>query len=279
MRKLGIFFGLVVVFFMLSLAAAQAELPPPACCDWTTDKGCDGGCNDSDLVCSQIGLDHSSGDGICDCIPVEDCQWVGSTPVSVTGEPQCAGLCNENYSCELEYITIENSSYCVCQVEPFCGDGVVNGVEECDDGNDVAGDGCTNCVLDPIVGQCVWNFSVRSCQGACGGPLYPCTQVGYDYQKDEGICECRPVDSCRWNEEYNPVIPGAAVLGSELNGEKCIGSCEGNLICELFGAVGAIEYCECVGIPPVPEFASPVITLLVLLCSPVFAYFLIRKRP
>ncbi|HEY1099252.1 MAG TPA: DUF4215 domain-containing protein [Myxococcota bacterium] len=29
-----------------------------------------------------------------------------------------------------------------------CGDGVVNGTDECDDGNDVDGDGCTDCVID-----------------------------------------------------------------------------------------------------------------------------------
>ena len=31
-----------------------------------------------------------------------------------------------------------------------CGDGIVRtGVEQCDDGNTIANDGCTNCVLDP----------------------------------------------------------------------------------------------------------------------------------
>jgi cysteine-rich repeat protein len=37
-------------------------------------------------------------------------------------------------------------------VEPYCGDGIVNGVEECDDGNDVDGDGCSaNCALEACV--------------------------------------------------------------------------------------------------------------------------------
>jgi cysteine-rich repeat protein len=31
-----------------------------------------------------------------------------------------------------------------------CGDGIVNCNEECDDGNDVDGDGCTRCVLDAV---------------------------------------------------------------------------------------------------------------------------------
>jgi len=31
---------------------------------------------------------------------------------------------------------------------PVCGDGVVQPGEECDDGNDIAGDGCTQCIAD-----------------------------------------------------------------------------------------------------------------------------------
>ena len=36
-----------------------------------------------------------------------------------------------------------------CQCEGVCGDGLKNPCEQCDDGNDVAGDGCTNCIIDP----------------------------------------------------------------------------------------------------------------------------------
>ena len=31
----------------------------------------------------------------------------------------------------------------------YCGDGVVQGCEQCDDGNMIGGDGCTNCLVDP----------------------------------------------------------------------------------------------------------------------------------
>lgn len=34
-------------------------------------------------------------------------------------------------------------------MKEYCGDGIVNNiVEQCDDGNNVADDGCTNCVKD-----------------------------------------------------------------------------------------------------------------------------------
>ena len=35
--------------------------------------------------------------------------------------------------------------------DPRCGDGVVEGDESCDDGNDIAGDGCQECAKDSIV--------------------------------------------------------------------------------------------------------------------------------
>jgi len=37
--------------------------------------------------------------------------------------------------------------------EPYCGDGKIDAGEECDDGNDVGGDGCTNCIVDPYCGD------------------------------------------------------------------------------------------------------------------------------
>ena len=34
-----------------------------------------------------------------------------------------------------------------CKLEPFCGDGTLDGGEQCDDGNNVDGDGCdANCL-------------------------------------------------------------------------------------------------------------------------------------
>ncbi len=37
-----------------------------------------------------------------------------------------------------------------CFIEGLCGDGIVDRGEECDDGNSVSGDGCSNCLFDVI---------------------------------------------------------------------------------------------------------------------------------
>lgn len=67
-----------------------------------------------------------------------------------------------------------------------CGDGVVAGVEECDDGNVIDDDGCTTCVVDcepqgtkhPVTGHCylvfpdatTWPFAEANCQAWGGSP-------------------------------------------------------------------------------------------------------------
>jgi cysteine-rich repeat protein len=41
-----------------------------------------------------------------------------------------------------------------CEAEPYCGDGILDPGEECDDGNNIDGDGCdANCTIEPYCGD------------------------------------------------------------------------------------------------------------------------------
>jgi cysteine-rich repeat protein len=69
---------------------------------------------------------------------------------------------------------------------PVCGDGIVDIGEECDDGNDLMGDGCSDCVIEceplasknPDNGHCYrvfsiavpWKTAEESCQAWGGAP-------------------------------------------------------------------------------------------------------------
>ncbi|MCP4250575.1 MAG: DUF4215 domain-containing protein, partial [bacterium] len=42
------------------------------------------------------------------------------------------------------------SDVCLTEPEPFCGDGILDRDEECDDGNNADGDGCSvDCLIEP----------------------------------------------------------------------------------------------------------------------------------
>ncbi|MBI5041354.1 MAG: DUF4215 domain-containing protein [Gammaproteobacteria bacterium] len=45
-----------------------------------------------------------------------------------------------------------------CTLEPMCGDGIVNGSEACDDGNNLNGDGCSaSCTIEAYCGDSILN--------------------------------------------------------------------------------------------------------------------------
>jgi cysteine-rich repeat protein len=71
------------------------------------------------------------------------------------GEPFCGdGVVDPDEGCDDANNEDGDGCSSVCVVEPFCGDGVVDPDEECDDANDVDGDGCSSiCVVEVSCGD------------------------------------------------------------------------------------------------------------------------------
>jgi len=91
-----------------------------ACTPACEEKECgDDGCGDECGTCP--GEQDQCVEGLCECIP--ECDGV------TCGEDGCGGLCTD------------------C---PVCGNGALEEDEECDDGNDVAWDGCHKCLVSEI---------------------------------------------------------------------------------------------------------------------------------
>lgn len=92
-------------------------------------------------------------DGYCsgNCVSNGDCYGVD---ISVCKNSECRAVCvssagiRDGYKCE-DGVVVPG----IPDPEPFCGDNIVEGDEECDDGNSVSGDGCSFiCKLEP---ECV----------------------------------------------------------------------------------------------------------------------------
>jgi len=150
---------------------------------WTCDSACENGCIINSVkiktgTCDESGWLNSNGNygggmpGNTDhcwepgigCYHVEG---IGTNSVTVTRltEENCQGISHVEfcYSCEEPYCGEEcddgnnvdgDGCSANCTIEPFCGDGNLDPGEECDDGNNVDGDGCdANCTIEPFCGD------------------------------------------------------------------------------------------------------------------------------
>jgi len=115
---------------------------------------CDGG-QDCDDDCNLIEECDRENDYDCDDVPnkKDNCVYVYN-PLQIDSDgdgkgdmcdPDPFGFCGD-LVCQLQFG--ENCLICPtdcgsCDGEPFCGDWIVNGDEECDDGNNFNGDGCS----------------------------------------------------------------------------------------------------------------------------------------
>jgi len=111
---------------------------------------------------------------------------------------------------------------------PVCGNGVVEGDEACDDGNDIDTDGCTtDCVVagGPICATCTTDDE-------CGGPDDRCLEL------EEGLfCgrDCR-VDGCPEGYMCRPVSEGGLIVARQCRpfGRPCetCDDADGDTVCD-----------------------------------------------
>ncbi len=107
-------------------------------------------------------------------------------------------------------------------VATTCGDGVIDASEECDDGNTMLADGCSNCVLEPRT-RCVGEPSV--CSSTCQDGI-----VDFDAleQCDDGnaINDDRCSDLCELEFDVLDAEPNDATVEAQsvLAGEVIVGS-------------------------------------------------------
>lgn len=104
--------------------------------------------------------------------------------IELTFDPNLAG--------DLEVATIQTYG------EPFCGNGIIEDLEACDDGNGVGGDGCEpDCTLS--VG-CTFTHAGTPTErfaGACGAPSFPSIQAAVSASSAGDIVSVCPGT---WNE-------------------------------------------------------------------------------
>lgn len=190
------------------------------------------------------------------------CQWNSVTEL-------CDGDCNPGFECSLigEELCDCTPVVDVCHWDP--------GVESCMgscEGDLVCSElayGMCDCVLPPV-DECRWVDG--SCTGVCENGVDVCVQLG-SLKDGDGICGCQSPDDCRWHILAAPNnVSTAPVVGG-----YCAGECGGDSVCSL--KEYDLKYlCECMDIPSVPEFISPLVGLLVLLTAPALAYLFVRRR-
>ena len=117
------------------------------------------------LMVSGAALACTCGDGTWDpdnpnCDPVEQCDdgnLIDGDGCSSTCQIEsfCGdGILDPGEACDDGNNTDGDGCSATCEVEPFCGDGNLDAGEACDDGNNDDGDGCSaTCEVEPFCGD------------------------------------------------------------------------------------------------------------------------------
>jgi cysteine-rich repeat protein len=82
--------------------------------------------------------------------------WIGSTGCIISNHNAVCGdgVRDPGEECDDGDNTNGDGCSAVCTVEPYCGDGLVDPGEACDDGNNASNDGCSStCTVEPVCGD------------------------------------------------------------------------------------------------------------------------------
>ena len=118
---------------------------------------------------------------------------------------------------------------------PYCGDGVVQGGEECDDGNLNDGDGCTNMCMVAVCGDGCWYKGVEECDDGNDDDTDACRNNCETARCGDGVIRAKfetcddgnvsDQDAC--SSTCQPTRCGDGIVqnpNGEGNGEACDGS-------------------------------------------------------
>ncbi len=113
----------------------------------TAGEQCDDG--GESAACNTDCTPAACGDGKLNASAGEACDDAGE---SATCNIDCsAAVCGDGMLNATASEECDPPDGVACNVDCMfsCGNGVIDGAEECDDGNDLAGDGCHNCLVEP----------------------------------------------------------------------------------------------------------------------------------
>ena len=150
-------------------AACNSDCTTAQCGDAVVNPSAGELCDDGDTISNGEGscLADCSGVQICGDGETEGTEECDDTVESMTCNIDCTATeCGDGYVNEIAEVCDDgNNDSCIgdCRVDcqegvaiSGCEDGVACGTEECDDGNDVDGDGCSSSCT--FVGEDVWRF-------------------------------------------------------------------------------------------------------------------------
>ncbi len=114
---------------------------------------------------------------------------------------------------------------------PICGDGVLEGSEECDDGNWAAGDGCSACAIDPAPSTCAPGFTTLSVAPSgsmmlCDDPSNATCEQDMENSCPSGWGLCTRLQHVNRNTGWNVPVNGFASVAV------------GEISCRGFGGAG-----------------------------------------